>query len=65
MLVVRLRKPTPYITLSFLCVLSGVILETEGSVRKNKKRTLFHYSNVKKGTPNLTFWAASGSWTQL
>ena len=33
---------------------SGVILETEGSVRKIQKRSLFHYKTVKKGTPNFT-----------
>ena len=66
---------------------SGVILETEGSVRKIQKRALFQYKKVKKGTPNLTspyihsvftivlikqifeknmsFRAASGSWTQF
>ena len=39
----RLKTPKP-----------GVILETEGSVRKIQKRALFHYKTVKKGTPNLT-----------
>ena len=34
-------------------VTSGVIVETEGSVRKMQKRALFH-NKVKKGTPNLT-----------
>ena len=33
---------------------SGVIVETEGSVRKMQKRALFYYKKVKKGTPNLT-----------
>ena len=33
--------------------LSGIILETEGSVRKIKK-ALFYHKRVKKGTPNLT-----------
>ena len=33
---------------------SGFILETEGSVRKIQKRTLFYLEIVKKGTPNLT-----------
>ena len=32
----------------------GVILETEGSVRKTQKRAFFHYKTVKNGTPNLT-----------
>ena len=48
---------TPLIlTVSFLphLIISGVILETEGSIWKIQKRTLFHYSKVKKGTPNLT-----------
>ena len=34
-------------------VTSGVIVETEGSVRKMQKRALFHNKKVKKGTPNL------------
>ena len=34
--------------------LPGVVLETEGSVRKMQKRTLFHCKKVKKGTPNMT-----------
>ena len=33
---------------------SGVILETEGSIWKIQRRTLFHYKTVKKGTLNLT-----------
>ena len=33
---------------------AGIILETEGSVRKIQKRLLFHYKKVKKGNPNLT-----------
>ena len=32
---------------------SGVILETEGSIWKIQRRTLFHYKTVKKGTLNL------------
>ena len=32
----------------------GVIVETEGSIRKMQKRALFHYQKVKKGTTNLT-----------
>ena len=40
------RPKTPGIT--------GIILETEGSVQKILKRALFHYKKVKKGTPNLT-----------
>ena len=32
----------------------GVILETEGSIQKLQKRTLFCHRKVKKGTPNLT-----------
>ena len=32
----------------------GIILETEGSVRKIQKRALIHYKKIKKGTPNLT-----------
>ena len=35
-------------------ILPGVILETEGSVRKVQKKALFHYKKVKKGTPNWT-----------
>ena len=31
--------------------MTGVILETEGSVWKIQKRALFHYKTVKKGTP--------------
>ena len=34
--------------------LTGIILETEGSVRKIQKRALVHYKKIKKGTPNLT-----------
>ena len=33
---------------------SGVILETEGSIRKIQKRQFFITKKVKKGTPNLT-----------
>ena len=33
---------------------SGIVLETEGSIRKIQKRALFHYSKVKNDTPNLT-----------
>ena len=40
------RPKTPGIT--------GIILETEGSVQKILKRALFHYKKVKKCTPNLT-----------
>ena len=36
------------------CSRSRVILETEGSIRKTQKRSLFHYKTVKNGTPNLT-----------
>ena len=36
------------------CSQSGVILETEGSIQKTQKKSLFHYKTVKKGTPNLT-----------
>ena len=32
---------------------TGVIVETEGSVRKMQKRVLFHYKKVKKDAPNL------------
>ena len=35
--------------------LAGVVLETEGSTWKIQKRALFHYKEVKKGTPKLTF----------
>ena len=31
--------------------MTGVILETEGSVWKIQKGALFHYKTVKKGTP--------------
>ena len=34
--------------------MSGVILETEGSIQKMQKGALFHYKKVKKATPNLT-----------
>ena len=40
------RPETPGIT--------GIILETEGSVQKILKRALFHYKKVKKDAPNLT-----------
>ena len=43
--------------------LSGVILETEGSVRKIQKRALFHYKTVKTGTPNLTSLYVHGLFT--
>ena len=33
---------------------TGIILETEGTVQKIQKRALFHQKKVKKGTPNLT-----------
>ena len=33
---------------------TGVILETEGSIRKIQKRALFYYKTVRKGTPTLT-----------
>ena len=36
-------------------VLSGVILETEGSLWKIQNSALFYYKKVKDGTPNLTF----------
>ena len=35
-------------------IISGIILETEGSIRKIQKRVFFQYKKVKKGTPNLT-----------
>ena len=35
-------------------IISGVILETEGSVRKIQKKALFPCKKVKKGTLNLT-----------
>ena len=34
--------------------ITGIILETEGSVQKILKRALFHYKKVKKGTSDLT-----------
>ena len=34
--------------------LTGVILETEGSVRKIQKKGTFSLQKVKKGTPDLT-----------
>ena len=34
--------------------LTGVILETGGSVQKIQKRALFHYKKVLKGTRNFT-----------
>ena len=34
---------------------SGIILETDGSIRKIQKRAFFHYKKVKKDTPNFTF----------
>ena len=37
-----------------MLLMSGVVLETEGSIRKIQKRALFHYKLVKKGLPNLT-----------
>ena len=40
------RPKTPGIT--------GIILETEGSVQKILKRALVYYKKVEKGTPNLT-----------
>ena len=33
---------------------SGVIVETESSVRNMEKRPLFRYKKIKKGFPNLT-----------
>ena len=42
---------------------TGVILETEGSVRNIQKRALFHYKTVKKGTPNLTSPFVRGHFT--
>ena len=33
---------------------TGVILETEGSVREIQKKAIFHYKKVKKDTHNLT-----------
>ena len=34
--------------------LTGIILETEGSVWKIQKRALFPYKKIQKSTPNLT-----------
>ena len=34
--------------------ITGIILETEGSVQEILKSALFHYKKVKKDTPNLT-----------
>ena len=37
-----------------MCWYAGVIVETEGNVRKMQKRALFHHKKIKKDTPNLT-----------
>ena len=37
-----------------IIIIPGVILKTEGSVRKIQETALFHYKKVKKGTLNWT-----------
>ena len=49
----KLDRPSK-LNLVKLRAISGVILETEGSVQKIQRRALFHLSIVKKGAPNLT-----------
>ena len=45
----------PYKAGGHIYTSSGIILETESSIRKIQKRALlFHYKKVKKDTPNLT-----------